>query len=76
MNGSKIPFPNAELWKAIFYQTINGVINRQNKYKSWYKVIRNKTTYWNKLDFYYMLNSVIVICVTNYVNHSLKPVNF
>ena len=42
MNGSKIPFPNPELWKAIFHQTNDGVIDRQNKCKSWYKLYQKQ----------------------------------
>ena len=42
--------------------------------KAGIKFIRNKTTYWNKHDLYYMLNSMTVLAVSNYVTISLKPV--
>ena len=58
---------NPELWKATVHQTNDGVINRQTNIKAGINCTRNKTTYWNKLDFDSMLNSVIVICVSNYV---------
>ena len=33
---------NPELWKAIFYQTNDGVINREIKYQSWYKLYQKQ----------------------------------
>ena len=64
MNGSEFEETKDLATLHSYLTSTNGQTNRLIKYKSWYKIIRNTTTYWNKHDFIYMLNSVFCyLCV-------------